>query len=141
LSKQNRPVIRDGRLQVKKKRTDRSYLSGGTAAVSDQPDEQELATPPPEAEAPAAVAAARVPATPSKPVQAAAAATPSAGAAVRASGAARALQQQGVQKRRVVDTEALARRDTRYALHELRRIGILTVLVITSLVVAAITLR
>ena len=56
-------------------------------------------------------------------------------------GAARALQQQGVRKRREVDVNELARRDSSYAMHELRRIAILAVMVVVSLIVLAIVLR
>jgi hypothetical protein len=59
----------------------------------------------------------------------------------RTTGAARALQQQGVRKRRDVDLNALARRDTSYALHELRRIGILAATVVVTLVVLGIVMR
>ena len=55
--------------------------------------------------------------------------------------AVRAIQQQGVRKRRDVDLDALAVRDTNYAVHELRRIAILTVMVIISLVVLTFVLR
>jgi hypothetical protein len=61
--------------------------------------------------------------------------------AVRVGGAARALQQQGVRKRRDIDVDALGRRDTSYAMHELRRIAILAVMVVVTLVVLGIVLR
>jgi len=138
--KQNRPIVRDGRLQVQK-RTDRSYLRP-TAAPSqlkteaDEPDET-LVNPedlPEEAGAePDAVAEVIQQVVQAKPAPMASA------AALPAS--VRALQQQGVRKRREVDVEELARADARYALHELRRIAILAALVIGSLVVAAIALR
>ena len=53
----------------------------------------------------------------------------------------RAIQQQGVRKRRDVDLGALARRDTSYAYHELRRIGVLATMVIVTLVVLWFVLR
>jgi hypothetical protein len=55
--------------------------------------------------------------------------------------AIRAIQQQGVRKRRDVDVQALAVRDTKYALHELRRIAILATMVVVTLVVLGIVLR
>ena len=53
----------------------------------------------------------------------------------------RALQQQGIRRRREFDVDALAERDTRYAYHELRRILILTSMVIVTLIVLGIVLR
>ena len=47
LPKQNRPLVRDGRLQTPKKRTDRSYLRPGGPEVADElttVDEVESAT-------------------------------------------------------------------------------------------------
>jgi hypothetical protein len=55
--------------------------------------------------------------------------------------AVRAIQQQGVRKRREFDVGALAVRDTQYAYHELRRIAILSTMVIITLVVLWIVLR
>jgi hypothetical protein len=125
--KQNRPFVRDGRLQTKKKRTDRSYLRPETEtatveAVSDEAGE--------DAPMAAAVPASPAPVAPS--VAAPAGSLPS---------AVRAIQQQGARRRREVDVEALAAHDTRYALHELRRIAILAVLVIVTLIVLAIVMR
>ncbi|HXK34548.1 MAG TPA: hypothetical protein VNM91_11110, partial [Dehalococcoidia bacterium] len=60
---------------------------------------------------------------------------------VPAVGAARALQQQGVRKRRDVDVVELLRRDSAYALHELRRIAILAAILITTLIVLGVVLR
>jgi hypothetical protein len=137
LPRQNRPLVRDGRLQAgKKKRTDRSYL-GGVA----RPAEQE---PPVEDESPetqdAAVADDElVEATP-EPAAAPAAAAPAASTAARLPSSARALQRQGV-RRRELDVDALAERDSRYALHELRRILILTSIVIVTLIVLGVVLR
>jgi hypothetical protein len=71
------------------------------------------------------------------------AAAPAAAAprAVPAVGAARALQQQGVRKRRDVDVAELLRRDSAYALHELRRIAVLAAILITTLIVLGVVLR
>jgi len=138
LPRQNRPLVRDGRLQAgKKKRTDRSYL-GGVA----RPAEQE---PPVEDESPetqdAAVADEElVEATPEPATAPAPAAAPAASTAARLPSSARALQRQGV-RRRELDVDALAERDSRYALHELRRILILTSIVIVTLIVLGIVLR
>ena len=128
-----RDLVRDGRLQSKK-RTDRSYLRTPQtpAAAPSEPveelvdDSADMAGAP---EAPGAVAA-RIASTPARPAPAA-----------RSVGAARAIQQQGVRKRRELDVEALARRDTSYAMHELRRIVILATMVFVTLVVLAFVLR
>jgi uncharacterized membrane protein len=124
-------------LQVKKKRTDRSYL---------RPEPQpQTAEEPVAEEAPAAkIAAAAEPTgvfAPPPPPQPAATRPAAAAAPARATGAARALQQQGVRKRSDIDAQALARRDTSYAIHELRRIGILAVSVVVTLIVLGIVLR
>jgi len=142
LPRQDRPVVRGGRLQAKKKRTDRSYLQGGTPAAEPQITEE----PAPE-EAVAEVA----PAAPTDPIAAfapppapTAPAPPRASApapATRATGVVRALQQQGIRKRSDVDLQALGRRDTSYAMHELRRIGVLAVMVVTTLIVLGVVLR
>ena len=132
MPKQNRPLVRDGRLQVndKKKRTDRSYLrpetaGGADAATESAPDEGiENGTSEPMASAVPAVAT-----------------TTGAAAPARVSSAVRAIQQQGVRKRRDIDLHALGVADTRYAIHEIRRIAVLTVMVVISLVVATIFLR
>ena len=118
MPKPNRPLVRDGRLQAKKKRTDRSYLRpGGTpeeavATEDEAPDEGV-------AEAVAdALTAAEMPA--SAPVEPHAAFEPAPAAAPRAAvpapsvastrtpssklpTAVRAIQQQGVRKRREVE--------------------------------------
>jgi hypothetical protein len=142
--RQNRPVVRDGRLQTPPKRTDRNYLKPATATGTEGQDEavptQEEA--PAAAEAPAiaesaSTAAAPPPAPAAKPAPRA----PALKAAVPAAGAARALQQQGVRKRREVDVDALARRDSSYAKHELRPVLMLTAIVIATLVVLTLTLR
>ncbi len=144
MPRQDRPVVRDGRLQVKKKRTDRSYLRPGTAAEPQISEEE-----PNTEEAPAEIAAmadptaAFAPPPPPPPPAAPTAPAPAAGpsANLRTTGAARALQQQGVRKRSDVDLQALATRDTSYALHELRRIGVLAVMVVTTLIVLGIVMR
>jgi hypothetical protein len=127
LPRQNRPLIRDGRLQARKKRTDRNYLRPGPAAApaanAEAPD-----APAPQAVSPAQEAPSAAPATRIVP-------------AGRLPTAVRAIQQQGVRKRREIDLAALARRDTQYALHELRRILILTALVVTTLIVLGVVLR
>lgn len=139
---QNRPVVKDGRLVVKK-RTDRSYLKPSAA-------EPEIAAPDvlPETDAPvvdettpvatsAATAAFTAPtAAPAAPPASAPTPAPAAKSAT-----ARALEQQGVRKRREVDLDAVARRDSNYAMHELRRIAILTAIVIAVLVILTLTLR
>ena len=143
MPRQDRPVVRDGRLQVKKKRTDRSYLS------PDAPTGPQITEEPVEDEAPAQEMTAPVdptaafapPPAPAAPAPAPSPASAAAIAAARASGAARALQQQGVRKRSDVDLQALGRRDTSYAMHELRRIGVLAVMVVTTLIVLGVVLR
>jgi hypothetical protein len=131
LPKQNRPLVRDGRLQGGKKRTDRSYLRPAAAPAQAPEADGEFEPPAPEPDAVADILVAQAP-----DVAAASAAVPG-----RLPSGARALQQQGVRRRRDVDLQALARADTRYAFHELRRIAILTTLIIITLVVLAIVLR
>jgi hypothetical protein len=119
--KQNRPPVRDGRIQGRK-RTDRSYLRpSATPAPAGEPAPDEPGEPDEVAEiiaeSAASVAQSRLPQ------------------------AVRAMQQQGVRKRREIDLDALAVADTKYALHEIRRIAILTALVIASLIVLGIVLR
>ena len=77
---------------------------------------------------------------PPEPV-AATAASPVAASQGRLPGSVRALQQQGVRRRRELDVEALAVRDSQYAVHELRRILILATMVFVTLVVLGIVLR
>lgn len=129
MPKQNRSLVKDGRIQAPKKRTDRSYLrpTGGTTEVAPAEDETaELneattssepmaAFTPPPASVPAPIG--KLPTT------------------------VRAFQQQGVRKRRNVDLAALARRDTSYAYHELRRIAVLATMVIVTLVILWFVLR
>jgi hypothetical protein len=156
-------MVRDGRLQAPKKRTDRSYLRP-TPAVEDEPLPEDVAPETvdeaalPESAGPAAPEAASDPTAafaPPKAAPAPASPTPRDAIGARASSAApataassgklptsiRAIQQQGVRKRRDVDLQALAVRDTNYAIHEIRRIAILTAMVIISLVVLTIVLR
>jgi hypothetical protein len=160
LANKNRTVVKDGRLQVKPKRTDRSYLQpsptpqapeavtdpepGEVPAVTTEPATDAAAASAPEAAARTpddAAAAATLSPPPPAPAPAAPTAAVAATGAAPATGAARALQQQGVRKRREVDLNELARRDSSYAMHELRRIAILTVIVVVSLVVLAVVLR
>jgi len=121
LPKQNKPLVRDGRIQAKK-RTDRSYLRSAAPTPATQKTAEETLAEPDEVadvidEAAASVPAARLPQ------------------------AVRAMQQQGVRKRRELDLQALARNDTTYALHELRRIAVLATLVFATLIVLAFVLR
>ena len=139
MPKQNRAFVRDGRLQVKKKRTDRSYLGAQppSAAPVAEPGLEDQALSPDE-ESPVAA--------PAEPIQtevdpAPVAAPAEFSARGRPPAAVRAIQQQGVRKRGELDVEALAIRDTQYALHELRRIAILATMVIVTLVVLGIVLR
>ena len=144
---QNRPVVKDGRLVVKK-RTDRSYLKPAPSA-----QDAEAALPETEPDSPVApdeslpetvndTAAEPTAAFAPPPTAPVVAATPATGAkpAPRSS-TARALEQQGVRKRREVDLDAVAKRDSRYAVHELRRIAILTAIVIVALIILTLTLR
>lgn len=141
MPKQNRPLVRDGRLQARKKRTDRSYLRPEAAqpATEAVPTEEEQ-----EPDASDVVrAAARVAAAPEAEPERAA--QPPAPAPRPQTGklptAVRAIQQQGVRKRREFDIKALAIRDTNYAKHELRRIATLAAMVIVTLVVLTFVLR
>jgi hypothetical protein len=149
MPKPNRPLVRDGRLQAKKKRTDRSYLRPDAAA----PDTVELDDQTPEEDAEetgmngsdTALAgmpgASSVGLTPAQAPAAAAPVAPTRTPPARLPTAVRAIQQQGVRKRREFDIQALAVRDTEYAIHELRRIAVLATMVIITLVVLWIVLR
>jgi hypothetical protein len=150
LPKQNRPAIRDGRIQAKKKRTDRSYLRpAGTPSPEEQPaelvdDDEERDA----AEVVRAAVEAAEPTVPAEPTSAfSAAAAPASGAARQpvAPGklptTVRAMQQQGIRKRREVNIEMLQRRDSDYAIHEFRRIAVLAVMVVITLVVLTFVLR
>jgi len=150
LPKQNRPLVRDGRLQpAKKKRTDRSYLRPAPAAPA-EPDTSEVAVDADIVDDPGVLAAAEAEAAREPDTALLAdgpvaipppAPPPSRAQPARLTGAARAIQQQGVRKRREVDLVTLARRDTSYAIHELRRIAILAAMVVTTLIVLGIVLR
>ena len=91
-------------------------------------------------EADGAIALAPEPTVVPEPA-AAATASPRAAAPTRLPASVRAIQQQGVRKRRELDVEALGERDTRYALHELRRIAILTAMVVATLIVLGVVMR
>lgn len=146
LPKQNRPLVRDGRIQARKKRTDRSYLGPAAAPpvheteVAEEDDTRDAAdvvraavdaSEPTMSAASAQVFAAPAPA-PTPPSQPASGKLPT---------TVRAIQQQGVRKRREFNVQALARRDSEYALHELRRIFILALMVVITLLVLTYFLR
>lgn len=136
MPKQNRPLIRDGRLQAaKKKRTDRSYLRPASEPATEPLSEDEAATAEARAEEDV-LGEAPAPVSGGVPSRSVADATPR-----RVPSAVRAIQQQGVRTRRQVDLHALAEADSRYALHELRRIAILAVMVIATLIVLGIVMR
>ena len=150
MPKQNRPAIRDGRIQAKKKRTDRSYLRPAGAP----PTPEQAAEPLEEADerdaaevVRAAVEAAEptMPADPTGVFSAAAAPSPASSGRPVATGklptTVRAIQQQGIRKRREVNIQALQRRDSDYAIHEFRRIAVLAVMVVITLVVLTFVLR
>ncbi len=143
MPKQNRPLVRDGRLQAKKKRTDRSYLRPEPAQPAaepapveeDVPDASDVVRAAARAAAEPEAAPAPAGVEPSTPVPATRTQTGKLPTAVRA------MQQQGVRKRREFDIHALAIRDTNYAKHELRRIAILATMVVVTLVVLTFVLR
>ncbi|MBI5283733.1 MAG: hypothetical protein HY874_01435 [Chloroflexi bacterium] len=146
MPKQNRPLVRDGRIQAKKKRTDRSYLRP-EAAPAETVAEEELPDEEPQ-DASAIVRAAVSAAEPSMPEPTAAFEPPPAAPVPfrrtpsgKLPTAVRAIQQQGVRKRREFDVQALAVRDTKYAVHELRRIAVLASMVVITLIVLALVLR
>jgi len=131
--KQNRSLVRDGRIQAPKKRTDRSYLrpnSGATEVAPAGDETTELDDAMASSEPIAAFAPPATPAPASVPAPVGKLPT-----------TVRAIQQQGVRKRRDVDLTALARRDTSYAYHELRRIAVLATMVIVTLVILWFVLR
>ncbi len=138
MPKPNRPLVRDGRLQAPKKRTDRSYLRPSTGATEIVPVDDEGVEAATNAVAAAEPTAAFAPpaAPPAREAKPTGAAT-----AAKLPTTVRAIQQQGVRKRRAVDLKALAQRDTSYAYHELRRIAILATMVIVTLVVLWFVLR
>jgi hypothetical protein len=129
LPKQSKPVVRDGRLQAPKKRTDRSYL-GTTPAPEIAPPE--AASPEPTTnpvaafEAPAAVATSPTPRVATAPVAPPAAQVASAPAARR---------------RREVDPDELLAQDSSYAIHELRRIGITAAIILGTLIGLGVFMR
>lgn len=143
MPKQNRPLVRDGRLQARKKRTDRSYLRPEPArpAAEPAPAEEEEEPDATDVVRAAARAAAEPEAEAAPAVEPAAAAPAPRQQTGKLPTAVRAMQQQGVRKRREFDIRALAIRDTNYAKHELRRIAILAAMVIVTLVVLTFVLR
>jgi hypothetical protein len=160
LPKQNRPLVRDGRLQAKKKRTDRSYLRPGPSEAAPEPDEapassDDLEAPPESAVDEITAPETAAPADPTMPpargtsrptARSATQARPAVPSAARPTPtrvptSVRAIQQQGVRKRREFDVQSLAVRDTQYAIHELRRIAILATMVVVTLIVLGIVLR
>ena len=149
-------MVRDGRLQTPKKRTERSYLRGDATVSDDLPESADDSMIEDDAVVAEDMAAADAAISDAEPMAASptsaftapepvaepvAAAAPTRTPSSRLPTAVRAIQQQGVRKRRDVDLGALAVRDTNYAVHELRRIAILTVMVIISLVVLTFVLR
>ncbi len=155
MPKQNRPLVRDGRLQVKKKRTDRRYLrpdasTAEMAVAEEEVVEDEVATgasvggealPGASMRDTAPIDPHRAFAPPQPAPPPAPAPTAAAGSTTRLPTAVRAIQQQGVRRRREVDVHALAVRDTQYAFHELRRIAVLATMVIITLVLLWVFLR
>lgn len=154
MPKQNRPLVRDGRLQAKKKRTDRSYLrpnGSGASVIEDEAAPDAVAEPEATSSANGAIRVSDAEPTVSEmtseetvsaPVASTTTAPPSARSTTgRLPTTVRAMQQQGVRKRREFDVHALAIRDTQYALHEVRRIFILASAVIITLIVLGLTLR
>jgi len=141
LPKQNRPTVRDGKIQPRQKRTDRSYLGGAAPAPAEDTalveDEAVAAGAAPEALLPVEPAAAFAAPQAVAPVPQAARPV----ASGKLPTAVRAIQQQGVRKRREFDVQALAVRDTQYAIHELRRIAVLASGVVVTLVVLTFVLR
>jgi hypothetical protein len=149
MPKPNRPLVRDGRLQAKKKRTDRSYLRpdaapAETAEFDDETAPEDVAAVDingPDVILPGNPEAASAGLPPAAAPRAAATVAPARTPPARLPTAVRAIQQQGVRKRREFDIQALAVRDTQYAIHELRRIAVLATMVIITLVVLWVVLR
>ncbi len=127
--------MRDGRIQPKK-RTDRSYLRPGAAPADAAPTDASEADAGEFESSPEPDAVAEILVKTAPAVAAATAAIPG-----RLPASVRAIQQQGVRKRRDIDLNALAVNDTKYALHELRRIAVLATMVVVTLVVLGIVLR
>lgn len=129
LSKQNKPVVRDGRLQAPKRRTDRSYL--GTAPSSpvaepDSPTPVQTADPAVAFQSPVPTATA-----PSAPAAATAVAAPAPATAPAAA----------ARRRREVDPEELLAQDSTYAMHELRRVGVIAALILGTLIGLGVFMR
>lgn len=141
MPKQNRPLVRDGRLQARKKRTDRSYLAPTPAEAPVEPAPAEEEEEPDATDVVRAAARAAAEPQPAPAVEPAAPVPASRPPTGKLPTAVRALQQQGVRKRREFDIQALAIRDTNYAKHELRRIAILAAMVVITLVVLTFVLR
>jgi hypothetical protein len=145
LPKQNRPLVRDGRIQPKKKRTDRSYLRAEPqgAEIAEAPIEDETVETMDASDVvrAAAMAAAADPVAALTPPEPEAAVPFKRTSSGKLPTTVRAIQQQGVRKRREFDVKALAIRDTKYAMHELRRIAILATMVVVTLVVLTFVLR
>ncbi len=138
-----RDIVRDGRIQAPKKRTDRSYLRAAapSAAPSAPPITADADEMDELAETDAALEAEITEANAPVVTDTTASQRAAAAIATRQVGAARAIQQQGVRKRRELDVAALAQRDTTYAMHELRRIAIFASLVFITLVILAFVLN
>lgn len=129
LPKQNKPVVRDGRLQAPKKRTDRSYLgttSSPPVAEPELPTSVQTNNPVAAFEAPPAMAAA-----PAVPARATHAVAP-------VSAAAPAVASR---RRREVDPDELLAQDSSYAIHELRRIGVIAALILGTLIALGVFMR
>lgn len=141
MPKSNRPLVRDGRIQAPKKRTDRSYLRPTSDAPSAAPVPEDDATLDEIGDAPEALATVAAPTAAFAPPAAANAPAAPRQVPNKLPTTVRAIQQQGVRKRGDVDLSALAKRDTAYAYHELRRISVLATMVIVTLVVLWVVLR
>lgn len=137
----NRPLVRDGRIQAPKKRTDRSYLRLGAPAPTPEENAEDARLDAEDAVENELPAAEPMPEVAAVAPTATSVASSSRRVPGRAVGSVRAMQQQGVRHRRELDGNELAVRDTRYAIHELRRIAVLAALVIITLIVLTIVLR
>jgi hypothetical protein len=141
LPKSNRPLVRDGRIQAPKKRTDRSYLRPTSDAPGAGTPPDDVAEADETAAAPEAAATVATPTSAFAPPATARVAPAPKQVSTKLPTSVRAIQQQGVRKRGDVDLSALATRDTAYAYHELRRIAVLATMVIVTLVVLWVVLR
>jgi len=137
----NRPLVRDGRIQAQKKRTDRSYLRPGAAPTTPEAYAEEARLDAEDAVENELPAAEPMPEVAAVAPTATSVASSSRRVPGRAAGSVRAMQQQGVRHRRELNVSDLAVRDTRYAIHELRRIAVLAALVVITLIVLTIVLR